>query len=323
MQKNNILTLSRRAIPAKREIRGALLSWYRRNGRTLPWRDITRKRCSPLKSYHILVSEIMLQQTQVSRVLEKYPEFLRRFPTLSALARARQRSVVMAWQGMGYNNRAIRLHKLAKSVMSEYNGKLPRNIEALMALPGIGKYTAHAVLSSAFGYPLPVVDVNVQRVLSRIFWKMPATHSLCSEKEVWELAGELLPKGKAYGWNQALMDFGATVCTARQPECGLCPVSTLCASMTSMKRLAVKMPKREPSRNGVPNRIYRGRIVQELRNAGGAKSIPAGVLSQKVFPKFGDNDAEWWKALLGGLQRDGIVKVDGKRTLMQQRISLA
>lgn len=312
-----------KVISGQREVRRALLRWYRRNGRKLPWRDIAGQESSSQSSYQILVSEVMLQQTQVSRVLEKYPRFLSRFPTLRALSAARQQSVVMAWRGMGYNNRAIRLHRLAKEVVSRHGGKIPENVDALMALPGIGKYTAHAVLSSAFARQLPVVDVNVQRVLSRIFWRMSATNRMQHEAEAWALAVALVPRTNAYDWNQALMDFGATVCTARQPRCETCPVTAFCASRASMKRSVVRQSKREPSRNGIPNRIYRGRIVEELRNAGRAKSLRAGVLSKKVLPAFKRDDAEWWRALLQGLQRDGIVKVDGTSPLMQQRISLA
>ncbi|MFN0156450.1 MAG: A/G-specific adenine glycosylase [Bacteroidota bacterium] len=296
-----------------RKLHISLLRWYARHGRTLPWRGISNP-------YRILISEVMLQQTQVQRVLEKYPAFLRRFPTLRALAAARRRDVVVAWRGMGYNNRAVRLHRLAQSVVHTHNGKLPRDINALMELPGIGRYTANALLSSAFGAQVPVVDVNVQRVLSRVFWKMGTTMDMKNANAVWPLAGALLPKGRAYQWNQALMDLGATVCVARNPRCEQCPVGHLCASRGRVKPARRTMVRPEPSLDGIPNRIYRGRIIEELRRNGGTRSLAANVLGKKI--KTEGNDAWLW-TLLQGLQRDGIIVTRGTGSLAQRRVSLA
>ena len=136
---------------ARGELARAILRWYSHNGRSLPWRDIS-------DPYRILVSEIMLQQTYVSRVLTKYPEFLRRFPTIRKLAAGSQKDVVVAWQGMGYNNRAVRLYRLAKTIVQDYGGRFPQSYADLLALPGIGRYTANALLSSAFGSDVPIVD---------------------------------------------------------------------------------------------------------------------------------------------------------------------
>ena len=165
---------------------GLVLRWYARHGRILPWRE-TRN------PYRILISETMLQQTQVQRVLTRYPEFLHRFPTFRSLAKAPLRDVVMIWRGMGYNNRAVRLHLLARAVVQEHDGVLPDNHEALSALPGIGRYTANALLAFAFGRTVPVVDVNVRRVLSRILWEMESMNSVQEEKAVWKAAERLLP----------------------------------------------------------------------------------------------------------------------------------
>jgi A/G-specific adenine glycosylase len=235
----------------------AVRRWYRRHGRSLPWRGES-------DPYRIILSEIMLQQTQVSRVLEKYPLFLRRFPSMGALARAPRRDVILAWRGMGYNNRAVRLHALA-SVLVGRGMEIPTSAEPLIELPGIGKYTAHAILSSVHGLPVPVVDVNIRRLFSRVFWRMKSTADMRSEPEIWRIAGKILPRRGAYDWNQALMDIGATICTARRPLCAVCPLAAMCASREGMVRATGGKPKKEPGMDGVPNRMYRGRIVETLR----------------------------------------------------------
>jgi A/G-specific adenine glycosylase len=293
-----------------------ILSWYGRSARRLPWRGIK-------DPYRILLSEIMLQQTQVSRVLEKYPAFLHTFPTIRSLAAARRSDVVRAWQGMGYNNRAVRLHTLAKIVVAEHTGRIPRDYDALLALPGIGPYTARAVLSSAFGLAVPIVDVNVQRFLSRVFWRMPGTSSLRSSGEIWTLAHEILPSRSAYNWNQALMDAGATICTARSPRCPICPSAGLCASRTSMIRTSTPANSREPSFAGIPHRIYRGRIVERLRSVPGGGSIRIDLLGRAVFPGFSPRDRHWLLGLLANLESDGLVHVKGDGGLTTTRIKLA
>jgi A/G-specific adenine glycosylase len=248
----------------QRNIVRTILRWYTRQGRSLPWRLSAGQAGNITNSYRILISEIMLQQTQVSRVLVKYPEFLKSFPTLRSLANAEQKDVVLAWRGMGYNNRAVRLHKLANVVVEQHRGRIPKTVDELLALPGVGRYTANAMLSSAFGAQRPVVDVNIRRVLSRLFWRMKSTIAMQPERVIWLLAEELLPNGNAYNWNQALMDFGATVCTARNPSCMTCPVSGLCCSVSSMKREVKAKPRNELSMDGLPNRFYRGRIYRTV-----------------------------------------------------------
>ncbi|MGB2869951.1 MAG: A/G-specific adenine glycosylase [Bacteroidota bacterium] len=280
--------------PTQRQI----LNWYRKANRKLPWRG-TRN------PYRVLLSEVMLQQTQVSRVLIKYPEFLRRFPNLEALAKGRTQDVIRTWRGMGYNNRAIRLHQIAKLIHSS-GAKFPTDVEELRRLPGVGKYTSHAVACFAFGKELPVVDTNVNRVLRRLF---PA---MARKRDVWDIAEQILPAKRAYDWNQALMDLGSLVCTAANPKCVVCPISRHCPSAFNVKRAAGGKRVRESGRNGIPNRIYRGRIVETLRNISARNSISLDYLASQVKPNFTQRDRPWLSRVLAGLQKDGLVRLAGK-----------
>jgi A/G-specific adenine glycosylase len=198
-----------------------LLAWYKRNARVLPWRQ-TRN------PYAILVSEFMLQQTQVSRVLEYFPRFMARFPTIGSLAGARPKAVMEQWDGLGYYARARNLHKLAKQV-AETGDQIPDDPEDLRTLPGVGRYTAGAVACFAYEKPVPTVDTNVRRVLERAF----------GSKDVWELAEQLVPKKgeRAWRFNQALMELGALVCTARKPKCPECPVRSDCVTVRKVARI--------------------------------------------------------------------------------------
>lgn len=203
-----------------------LRRWYRRRARDLPWRR-TRD------AYRILVSELMLQQTQVSRVVPKYHEFLATFPTLDAVAAARPKRVMEAWTGLGYYARARNLHRLAREVVrGKHGGELPREPAALRALPGIGAYTAGAVASFAYEVRAPLVDTNVARVLGRVFAPGVDVKRGKGQRLVWELAERSLPRTGRATWthNQALMELGALVCTARVRKCGECPVRTVCGT---------------------------------------------------------------------------------------------
>ena len=214
----------RRATAEKRdEFRRRLLAWYAEYGRDLPWRNTDNP-------YHVLVSEIMLQQTQVDRVIPKYHEFLEKYPDVERLADAPTEEVKETWKPLGYNIRPVRLQMIAREVQAEYGGTIPDTPEELQKLKGIGKYTAGAV--SCFGYnkAVPLVDTNVDRVLQRVFFGQNASESSKEEKQVWELAAELVPQENAYDYNQALMDFGATVCMARKPLCLVCPMKDICAA---------------------------------------------------------------------------------------------
>ena len=206
----------------RRLFKRRLLAWFRRHGRDLPWRR-TRD------PYQILVSEVMLQQTQVSRVTDYWPRFLERFPTLEHLAAAPPTHVREAWSGLGYYRRAANLHRLAQTVTRDHGGILPRDPSALRTLPGIGPYTAGAVASFAWELPEPAIDTNVHRVLRRVFHPRVGTNARGMAK-LTRLAQALVPRAGNDAWttNQALMELGALICTARVMRCGSCPVRTAC-----------------------------------------------------------------------------------------------
>lgn len=210
----------------QRAFRRRLRAWYRRHGRDLPW----RKTRDP---YHVLVSELMLQQTQVSRVIGYYDRFLERFPTLAQLARAGPRQVREAWEGLGYYARCRNLHRLARDVTQRGtlpNEPLPSDPLLLRRLPGIGDYTAGAVASFAYERRAELVDTNVARVLRRAFAPKADFKTAAGKREIWEIARALLPRGGSATWthNQALMELGARICTARIARCRDCPVRREC-----------------------------------------------------------------------------------------------
>ena len=207
----------------RRRFRRRLLEWYRRNGRDLPWRQTT-------DPYHILVSEVMLQQTQVDRVLPKYAEWLTKYPTLEALATADEADVSQTWRPLGYNVRPRRLHAIARESVARYGGSLPSDEATLLSFKGIGEYTAGAVLSFAFGQRAAILDTNVARVLFRIFIGRGAPKAHAMRRHLWNVSRTVLPRRHVFDFNQALMDFGATLCTARKPQCLLCPMREGCAA---------------------------------------------------------------------------------------------
>ncbi|MPY89207.1 MAG: A/G-specific adenine glycosylase [Luteitalea sp.] len=208
----------------RRRFRTRLLTWYGRHGRQLPWRETT-------DPYHILVSEIMLQQTQVDRVRPKYEEWLAKYPTLEALADASEEDVVRTWYPLGYNIRPSRLHAIAREAVARYGSTLPSDEEALRAFKGIGPYTAGAVLSFAFGQRAAILDTNVARVLFRVFIGKGDPKAHRTRRQLWDLSRALLPQRHVFDFNQALMDFGAMVCTARKPLCLLCPMDGICKAV--------------------------------------------------------------------------------------------
>ena len=200
-----------------------LLNWYRKNKRTLPWRDRYRA-----DAYAVWVSEIMLQQTRVETVIPYFEKWMQMFPTVDALANASEQDVLNAWEGLGYYSRARNLHKAARVVSNEYDGNLPQNVDELVKLPGIGRYTAGAIASIAFGKDEPALDGNLKRVYARLFDVAETVDSPKGEKLLWNIARENLPKGKAGDFNQALMDLGAMICIPKNPRCLLCPLMELC-----------------------------------------------------------------------------------------------
>jgi A/G-specific adenine glycosylase len=209
------------------EFREKLLAWYDAHARDLPWRQPPQAKTTR-DPYRVWVSEIMLQQTRVAAVIEHYHEFLRRFPTVEKLAAAREASVLAAWSGLGYYRRARMLHQAAKAVVREMGGKFPATPDEWRELPGVGRYTAAAIASIAFGEPVAVVDGNVERVLQRVSGKRLAGERL------WAAAETLLDRKRPGDFNQAMMELGATVCTPRVPACLTCPVAELCATRGEM-----------------------------------------------------------------------------------------
>ncbi len=278
----------------------ALLDWYDRNGRSLPWRGIR-------DPYAVLVSEVMLQQTQVDRVIPKYREFLDRFPDFATLAAAPAGDVIRAWSPLGYNRRAVRLHNIARAVGAK--GGLPRDVEGLRRLEGIGEYTGAAVACFAFDEQVAVVDTNVRRVLTRL-----AGASNPPPATLRRAATDLLPDGQANAWNQAMMDLGATVCTAAAPRCGDCPFAVVCAFALKGGEDAGQTAGRPPARKSEApfagsRRYYRGRVVDWLRALPPGEFAELAELGAAIKDGFMERDASWLTGLLGELERDGLVKV--------------
>jgi len=198
-----------------------LIKWYKQYGRDLPWRH-TRD------PYAILVSEVMLQQTQVSRAMLYYERFLGRYPTVEDLARAGEGEVRETWEGLGYYNRARNLQRASRQIVEEHKGRFPRRHEDLTALPGIGDYTAGAIRSFAFHDTAAILDTNAARVLTR-FFALPSEQQ--TNRFLWSIARQVTPPGQAHLFNQAIMDLGATICVARTPRCRVCPVRVVCRSV--------------------------------------------------------------------------------------------
>ena len=217
--------------PERRLFRRRLLAWYRRHGRDLPWRQTD-------DPYHILVSEIMLQQTQVDRVLPKYREWLDKFPSLQALAAAPEPEVTAAWYPLGYNIRPRRLQTIAREAVERYDGKLPADEETLLSFKGIGAYTAGAIRSFAFRQRAAILDTNVARVLFRVFVGKGDLKSHAMKRHLWVVSDALVPRRDVFDFNQALMDLGAMVCVARNPRCLVCPMSSACRSAPAGGRRA-------------------------------------------------------------------------------------
>ncbi len=243
-----------------------LLTWYHAHKRTLPWRDHP-------DAYAVWVSEIMLQQTRVETVIPYFEKWMRLFPSIKALANASEQEVLNAWEGLGYYSRARNLHKAARIVADQYEGAIPRDLEQLRKLPGIGRYTAGAIASMAFGMDVAALDGNIKRVYARLFDVAQLVDSPRGEKILWQLADEQLPKGHAGDFNQALMDLGALICVPKNPRCLICPVMGLCQARQNgtQDQRPVKSPKKD-----VPHYVHaagviiaRGRVLLAQRPSEG------------------------------------------------------
>ena len=217
-----------------------LLAWYEGARRDLPWRR-TRD------AYRIWLAEVMLQQTRVETVVPYYERFLARFPTPSALAAAPVDDVLALWAGLGYYRRARHFHAAARRVVAEHGGLVPRDLDAMLALPGVGRYTAGAVLSIAYGLATPILDGNVERVLCRVWGIASNPRAATTRKRLWRLAQTLIPEGRAGDFNQAMMELGAVVCTPRAADCGVCPLADLCEARRLGRQLDLpRLPRRKP-----------------------------------------------------------------------------
>src|SRR5437868_2908552 len=300
-------------------VHSSLLRWYSASQRDLPWRTTH-------DPYAILVSEIMLQQTQVDRVLPKYHQFLTAFPTLADLAAASTAEVISVWVPLGYNRRAISLQAIARQVMTEYNGQIPDSIDELLKLKGIGRYTAGAIACFAYRKQVATVDTNIRRVLQRIFLGLEHSEPKLNDVQSLALAEQVLPAGEAYNWNQALMDLGATVCTSSNPQCTRCPVQENCCAYAEMsqhslfpsgivlrqlRKVAEKEANYQAKNQAQPftstNRYFRGRIVDFLRTLPASERIPLADLGRQIKPTFCDDDLPWLQKLVDGLVKDGLL----------------
>ena len=286
------------------ELQTALLAWYAIRRRDLPWRQTA-------DPYAILVSEIMLQQTQASRVAPKYLEFMAAFPSFQALAQASRGEVIRSWAPLGYNRRAVRLHELARRVVGERGGQLPSRPDQLREFDGLGAYTAAAVACFAFGQQVAVVDTNVRRVISRL--RFGGAEPPPSDRVTSQVAAALLPSGRAQDWNQALMDLGAVVCTARAPDCPRCPVAAYCAARVN--QVSGSLPRRAAEPRATyradsyagSSRYYRGRVVEFLRGLPAGRRAAIDELGAAVRADYEPAQRPWLARLLDGLEADGLV----------------
>lgn len=264
----------------KSSLNRKLLAWYRRNQRSIPW----RKTCDP---YRIWISEIMLQQTQVNTVIPYYHRFLKTFPTVSSLACAPLQNVLKVWENLGYYSRARNLHTAAKMIVDKFGGLIPDNLEEIKNLPGIGQYSAGAILSIAYGQALPAVDGNVRRILCRLFAIRKPVDDTQQQKQLQKLASSLIPAKHPGDFNQALMDLGATICKAKNPDCSRCPAVSLCQAriknlqnVLPITKKASKIPHRQSTAAVIRN--SKGMLLVVQRPASGLLAslwkLPGGFI---------------------------------------------
>jgi A/G-specific adenine glycosylase len=286
----------------------ALLGWYAGFGRShLPWRA-TRD------PYRVAVSESMLQQTQVDRVVPLYHAFIARFPSLEALAAADAADVVRAWRGLGYNGRAVRLHALARAVVERYDGRLPEDTDTLRRLPGVGPYTAAAIRAFAFERNDAAIDVNVRRVVHRVVFGLEFPR-LAADRTLDTVAIAAVPNGAAHDWNSAMMDLGATLCTARAPKCLVCPLRDTCAAApvdpAQLAERARRHAPRKAPQNALPFertiRFLRGRIVERLRDVPPGEAIELDVLARDLAAVVPADRLHEIPSAIDALMRDRIL----------------
>jgi A/G-specific adenine glycosylase len=293
------------SVTKRKDIQTRLLRWFKKNKRDLPW----RKTADP---YAIWVSEIMLQQTQVTTVLPYYRKFLKSFPTVRNLARADLSRVLKIWEGLGYYSRARNLHRASQIVLNHYHGRIPNTLEELANLPGIGRSTAGAILSFAFNKDAAILDGNAKRVLSRLFAVSASSEKRKTENTLWQISESLIPKGSSNPFNQALMDLGSMICTPRDPSCPECPLRTLCKGRRSgePERFPPKIPKKKiPHVEAVCAVIWKKRKV--LLN----QRPPTGLLGGLwEFPNW-KSESKSQLSLKGVLKKEMGMNVDVKESI--------
>ena len=289
----------------REEVSEALLSWFGEHARDLPWRR-TRD------PWRVLVSEVMLQQIQVRRAVPFYERFLERFPTVGALADAPLADAIRVWEDLGRYRRVVYLHKTARILVDEHGGKVPSDPEELVKLPGIGPYTAGAVACFAYERDVAFLDTNMHRVLRRFFFGVGDAGS-ATDRELLEIAAGLVPPGRGWEWNQALMETGALICTARKPLCEACPLRKGCRARSETLSTGWPQPVRKtPSfRYEDSNRFFRGRVLAELRadSRAGGDGLALLEIGRRVKPGFEGGDAPWLYAAVESLCKDGLAKV--------------
>src|SRR5438270_1896233 len=297
------------------QVHCVLLRWYSTEQRHLPWRATN-------DPYAILVSEVMLQQTQVDRVLPKYRQFLTAFPTLTDLAQASTADIISAWVPLGYNRRAVNLQSIARQVIAEYEGRIPDSIDELLKLKGVGRYTAGAIACFAYHKQVATVDTNIRRVLHRIFLGLELPEPKLNDTTMLAFAEQVLPNDEAYNWNQALMDLGATTCSSNNPQCTYCPLQESCRAFTEMSQYSLfpsgtvlrqlrKVAEKKADYQAQPftntNRYFRGRIIDLLRTVPGGQRVALADLGVQIKPTFSHTDMPWIQKLLEGLANDGLL----------------
>lgn len=294
-----------------------VLHWYSHHKRDLPWRK------TDINPYHVVVSEFMLQQTQVPRVMEKFREFTEKFPTIHDLAKTSKADIIQAWSGLGYNRRALLLHKFAQVICEKYEGNIPGTAEELITLPGIGPYTAGSIASFAFNKPEPAIDVNVRRILYRFFaGKDQGLPGSKQEEEKWyNVVKKTIPNNRSRDLHNALMDFGSLVCLRKNPLCSACPLADSCQFFplyeTKKEKVLFVMEKKVEQgvmENGkhIPNRIFRGRIVEFVRKNEGKE---AGIeeLGKEIKKDYTTNEEEWLLMLCARLKEEGFLEYSKKK----------
>jgi A/G-specific adenine glycosylase len=296
----------------------SLLRWYRSHGRAaLPWR-------TERSPYRTVVSEFMLAQTQVDRVVPKFEAFVKRFPDFASLSQGSLAGVLREWKGLGYNSRAVRLHRLARAVVESYGGVLPSEPRALRLLPGIGSYTVAAIGAFAFNEDVAPLDTNVRRIVHRLFFGIEHPRR-ATARELDERARALLPAARAHDWNSAMMDLGSAVCTARAPKCLLCPLRADCAAApvnaAQLESARIAGAKRASPQNAIPfeqtRRYARGRIIDRLRVLPPGERISLLDLHSAV-PAFSARTVEELRELVAALEKDGLVTHDGECVALRE-----